>query len=484
MSNSEDLVENIDHKYVILEKKGFGLTANVFLVKNPENEKMYAAKVLKKKDDLFDKEIEILKNLKNNNNQFIVNLIESGNGDITRKNHPIENKQYLILEYASKGELFNYVYCYKQGFKEKYSKVIFAKILRGVLSCHKAGICHRDLKMQNILLDENFNPKICDFGFATFNTGKLTEPLGTRNYAAPEIFLGRPYDGFKADIFSLGVVLLTLVTCKIGFGEATKNDPYYRLIMTRHYLQYWNVVGNQIKGVSEEFKQLYNKMISFRAQDRPTIEDILSSDWMKEIRELNEDQLKELENEIREEMMKREVSVKQKMSEKVETEGESSGNVNYNRGGGDDGKDYFDLSLKPKYAKTGINMNNFIKIKGDLPPAKFMNNLANKIKEDFGDNCNIAESKKALKFNITFEEELKDEEEIPKELEEELAQLDLGDNEDGDDDILRKKDCVIQCKLYKSIKEGYILRFTKKDGELEDYYKNVEKITDLVKSVL
>lgn len=129
-------------------------------------------------------------------------------------------------------------------------------------------------------------------------------------------------------------------------------------------------------------------------------------------------------------------------------------------------------------------MNNFIKIKGDLPPAKFMNNLANKIKEDFGDNCNIAESKKALKFNITFEEELKDEEEIPKELEEELAQLDLGDNEDGDDDILRKKDCVIQCKLYKSIKEGYILRFTKKDGELEDYYKNVEKITDLVKSVL
>ena len=76
MSNSEDLVENIEHKYVILEKKGFGLTANVFLVKNPENEKMYAAKVLKKKDDLFDKEIEILKNLKNNNNQFIVNLIE------------------------------------------------------------------------------------------------------------------------------------------------------------------------------------------------------------------------------------------------------------------------------------------------------------------------------------------------------------------------------------------------------------------------
>ena len=203
---------------------------------------------------------------------------------------------------------------------------------------------------------------------------------------------------------------------------------------------------------------------------------------MKEIRELNEDQLKELENEIREEMMKREVSVKQKKSKEMETKGESSLNMNYNKGGGDDRKDYFDLSLKPKYAKTGIGMNNFIKIKGDLSPAKFMNNLANKIKGEFGDNCDIVESKKALKFNITFEEELKEEEEIPKELEEELAKLDLGDNED--DDILRKKDCVIQCKLYKSIKEGYILRFTKKDGELEDYYKNVEKITDSVESVL
>ena len=57
----------------------------------------------------------------------------------------------------------------KVGLGEKYGKVIFRKILEGVQACHNANICHRDLKMQNILFDEQFNPKICDFGFAAFN---------------------------------------------------------------------------------------------------------------------------------------------------------------------------------------------------------------------------------------------------------------------------------------------------------------------------
>lgn len=145
---------------------------------------------------------------------------------------------------------YSNIYWYKQGLQEKYSKVIFDKILRGVLSLHKAGICHRDLKMQSILLDENYSPKICVFGFATFNTDKLNEPFGTLKYAAPEILSGIPYDGFKADIFSLWVVLLNLVTCKIGFKEATQMDPFYRYIIGNSYIQYWKHVGDQIKGIS------------------------------------------------------------------------------------------------------------------------------------------------------------------------------------------------------------------------------------------
>ena len=79
--------------------------------------------------------------------------------------------------------------------------------------------------------------------------------------------------------------------------------------------------------------------------------------------------------------------------------------------------------MKPKHGKTGIGMRNYIKIDGNLNPAMFMNNLANKVNKEFKDNCIINECKEALKFSITFENELEDEEEIPQELEEEFAKL-------------------------------------------------------------
>ena len=473
--------ETINNKYIIIEKRGSGATANVFLVKDPNNEKTYAGKVLKENSELFDREVEILKTLMPIKNPYLVNLIEGGSGPIIRASKPTENKQYLVLEYAQKGELFDYIYCAHEGMPEKYSKVIFSKILKGVQACHNAGICHRDLKMQNMLLDENFNPKICDFGFATINAPNLTEFLGTLNYAAPEILQHRPYDGFKADIFSLGVVLITLVTCKMGFKEATKRDPYYRLIMTNHFVQYWNILSNvaQIKGVSESFQKLYNKMVSFRPQERPSIEDILNSEWMEEIRDLNNQQISELENQIREEFLKRETLVNEQFKKTMEAKEDCSTDMSSgNRGGDDEDKNYFDLSLKPKFAQTGIGMRNYIKINGDMNPALFMNNLCKKIGKRIG-NCCIDANENKLKFNVAFVEEEKEEEEIPKELEEELKKLGLEDKENEEDDIIDKKESVIQVKMYESINGGYLLKFAKKGGELEDYYKNLEQITSL-----
>ena len=101
-----------------------------------------------------------------------------------------------------------YVSCPGQGFKEKLGKLIFYKILKGIQAIHEAGICHRDIKPQNILFDKDFNIKICDFGYSTHNDENLTDLVGTPSYGAPEILNEEPYDGFKADIFSLGVYYL------------------------------------------------------------------------------------------------------------------------------------------------------------------------------------------------------------------------------------------------------------------------------------
>ena len=405
-----------------------------------------------------------------------------------RKGRVFKEKQYLILEYASKGELFNYILYLKKGLKKEYAKVIFAKILRGVLSFHNQGICHRDLKLENILLDENFNPKIADFGFAAYNK-KLKEFLGTDGYAAPEVYVkNKIYDGFKVDIFSLGVILFNLYTGNIPFKLPFKNDILYGNIILENYENYWKNITVAYKGINNfkdlkdfnDFKDLYNKMISYKPKKRPTIIEILKSEWMKEVRDLTEDQLQKLEEEIIEEFLKRESMINEVLE--VKTEDETFSSLNCDRGIEDNYKTYFDFSLKPKYAKTGLGMN-FIKIEGNLSPADFMNNLANKIDQKFKDNCKIEESKGALKFKIIFEEEIEDEEEISKELQEKFDELGIEENEEININLL-KKDCIIQCKLYQSLNGGHFLKFSKKSGDLEDYYNKLEIIISLVKEIL
>ena len=350
----------INNRYKIIEKKGTGASATVYLVEDEANgNKQCAVKVLKEVIPTFQNEIEMLKRVSALNNPYIVNLLDYGEGPVKIAPKTPINRQYVVLEYASKGEIFDYIYCAKKGLEEKYAKLIFKKILLGVQACHNAGICHRDLKMQNILVDDNFNPKICDFGFAAEikgnGDGKLTQFLGTLNYAAPEIFLHRPYDGVKVDIFALGVVLINLVTCKIGFVQATRKDKYYKYIMIRKFDFYWNSVKGQIGEISEDLKNLYLKNLE-PAQKEQAIKEILNDPWMKEINDLNEDQYKLLEKEVFEDFKEREKDVIAS-NENITSDSLSEILLGNNRGLEEEDFEYFNLNMTPKFnLKTGLNM--------------------------------------------------------------------------------------------------------------------------------
>ena len=145
-------------------------------------------------------------------------------------------------------------------------------------------------------------------------------------------------------------------------------------------------------------------------------------------------------------------------------------------------KEYFDSNRKPKCVESETYMDNYIKINGNLNPIKFMNDLANSINENLGDDCIIDVPERGLKFNITFEGEEKGGIVLPKEIEEELEKL---NSENGQkNNKLNIKQCILQVKLFKLLNGGHLLRFLKKSGELDCYYDIVEKISNLVKEIL
>ena len=123
----------------------------------------------------------------------------------------IEDLVYFVTEYVPCGDLFNL--CMKMGVMgEDAGRFFFSQMLDAFEYMHSRNVAHRDVKPENILVDEKLNLKLADFGFACCeNIDTLQGCMGSPTYMAPEIWEGKTYKGTQVDLFSLGVILFIIV---------------------------------------------------------------------------------------------------------------------------------------------------------------------------------------------------------------------------------------------------------------------------------
>jgi serine/threonine-protein kinase SRK2 len=140
----------------------------------------------------------------------------------------------IAMEYASGGELFDRIL--KKGkFCEAEGRYFFQQLISGVAHCHAKGVAHRDLKLENTLLDGGAVPrlKICDFGYSknAFIDSDPKSTVGTPAYIAPEVLERKPYDGKTADVWSCGVTLFVMLCGKYPFEDKRKPRDFRSTIL-------------------------------------------------------------------------------------------------------------------------------------------------------------------------------------------------------------------------------------------------------------
>ncbi|CAG0879385.1 unnamed protein product [Darwinula stevensoni] len=184
-----------------------------------------------------------------------------------------EKMLYLVMEYASNGEIFDYLVANTR-MTEPEARCKFREIVSAIDYCHRKRIVHRDIKAENLLLDHNMSIKIADFGFSNFYEpgAKLRTWCGSPPYAAPELFEGRDYDGPKADIWSLGIVLYVLVCGALPFDGNTLHSLRQKVLCGKFRVPYF---------MSSDCENLLRNMLVVDPEKRYNLTQVQEHSWMR-----------------------------------------------------------------------------------------------------------------------------------------------------------------------------------------------------------
>ncbi|XP_051950334.1 MAP/microtubule affinity-regulating kinase 4-like isoform X1 [Xyrauchen texanus] len=265
MASCSDELPHIGN-YRLVKTIGKGNFAKVKLARHILTGKEVAIKIIDKTQlnptslqKLF-REVRIMKNLHHPNIVQLFEVIET------------EKTLYLVMEYASGGEVFDYLVSHGR-MKEIEARAKFRQIVSAVHYCHQKNIVHRDLKAENLLLDADANIKIADFGFSNeFTLGnKLDTFCGSPPYAAPELFQGKKYDGPEVDIWSLGVILYTLVSGSLPFDGQNLKELRERVLRGKYRVPFY---------MSTDCEGILRRFLVLNPSKRCTLEQVMKDKWM------------------------------------------------------------------------------------------------------------------------------------------------------------------------------------------------------------
>ncbi|KAM8756175.1 NUAK family SNF1-like kinase 2 [Acanthopagrus schlegelii] len=256
---------NLKHRYEFLETLGKGTYGKVKKAKERSGRLVAIKSIRKEKikdeQDLVHirREIEIMSTLCHPHIITIYEVFEN------------KDKIVIVMEYASRGDLYDYI-CDKRNISEREARHFFRQIVSAVHYCHQNGIVHRDLKLENILLDGNGNVKIADFGLSNlYQRGEYLQTFcGSPLYASPEIVNGRPYRGPEVDTWSLGVLLYTMVHGTMPF-DGHNHKTLVQQISTGNYRKPTN---------PSDACGLIRWMLMVNPERRATIEEIAVHWWL------------------------------------------------------------------------------------------------------------------------------------------------------------------------------------------------------------
>jgi len=253
----------------------------------------YAAKIFQtSSQNVFNNELQVSKKF-NHPNIIKLKLAKKSIAlPISSKPKQMDEEfNVLFYENAPYGDLLNYL-IENGAFDDKLARTIFSKVLNGIEEMHSKQIAHLDIKPDNVVIGKNFEVKLIDFGHCR-TMKNITDQLkdfnvGTPSYMPPELRTRTSYDPFKVDIFNLGILLFCLLAAQSPFEIADPTDLRYQYIHKNDEKGFWNILDRcclhkvRKNFVSENIRHLLFKMLSHEPKQRPTIEEIKNSLWMKE----------------------------------------------------------------------------------------------------------------------------------------------------------------------------------------------------------